>query len=83
MNKNIDLTKILEYCPKGTKFYSTIYGEVEFDKIKKESKYPIIFTSSDGCNFDITADGKYYEWGGECILFPSKGQRDWSKYTVS
>ena len=27
MNKNIDLTKILENCPEGTKFYSPIFGE--------------------------------------------------------
>ena len=26
MNENLDLTKILEGCPEGTKFYSTIYG---------------------------------------------------------
>ena len=32
MNESIDLTKILKDCPKGTKFYSTIYGEVEFEK---------------------------------------------------
>lgn len=83
MNENLNLVRILKDCPKGTKFYSTIYGEVEFDKIKKESRYPIIFTSSDGCNFDITADGKYYEWEGECILFPSKDQRDWSKFKLN
>ena len=26
MNENIDLTKILKDCPKGTKFYFSIYG---------------------------------------------------------
>ena len=30
MNKNIDLAKILKNCPKGWKFYSILYGEVEF-----------------------------------------------------
>ena len=30
MNENIDLTKILKNCPKGTKLYSTIFGEVKF-----------------------------------------------------
>ena len=30
MNENIDLTKILKDCPKGWKFYSSVYGEVEF-----------------------------------------------------
>ena len=27
MNKDIDLAKILENCPEGTKFYSYIFGE--------------------------------------------------------
>lgn len=33
MNENIDLTKILKDCPKGWKFYSSVYGEVEFKTI--------------------------------------------------
>lgn len=33
MNENIDLTKILKDCPKGWKFYSSVYGEVEFMEI--------------------------------------------------
>ena len=33
MNENIDLTKILKDCPKGTKFYSPICGEVDFKEI--------------------------------------------------
>ena len=43
MNDNIDLTKILEGCPVGTKFYSTIYGKVDFSRIISDDygKYPI------------------------------------------
>ena len=84
MNENIDLTKILKDCPKGTKFYSTLYGEVEFEKIKKESEYPIVIITKHGNNSDIKSDGRYYgEYDdGECTLFPSKDQRDWSKFTA-
>ena len=84
MNENIDLTKILKDCPKGWKFYSTLYGEVEFDKIKKESEYPIVIITKHGNNSDIKSDGRYYgEYDdGECTLFPSKDQRDWSKFTA-
>ena len=84
MNENIDLTKILKDCPKGTKFYSTLYGEVEFDKIKKESEYPIVIITKDGNNSDIKSDGRFYgEYDdGECTLFPSKDQRDWSKFSA-
>ena len=84
MNENIDLTKILKDCPEGTKLYSTIFGEVEFKKIEEESNYPIVCATIAGNNCDVTADGRYYDvFGGECILFPSKEQRDWSKFTAS
>ena len=33
MNENIDLTKILKDCPIGWKFYSSVYGDVEFVEI--------------------------------------------------
>ena len=82
MNENIDLTKILKNCPKETKLYSTIFGEVEFNKIE-ESNYPIVFVKADGGTFNITANGKHYEtYDGECTLFPSKDQRDWSKFSA-
>lgn len=32
MNENLDLTKILEGCPEGTKLYSTVNGEVIFQE---------------------------------------------------
>ena len=83
MNNNIDLTKILKDCPKGTKLYSTIFGEVEFKKIEEESNYPIVCIATAGNNCDVTADGRYYDaLGGECILFPSRDQRDWRKFTA-
>lgn len=84
MNENIDLTKILKDCPRWTKLYSTIYGEVELYEINKESEYPIILARNDGSKFDVTADGRYYkEWDGDCTLFPSRDKRDWSKFKVN
>ena len=81
MNENLDLTKILEGCPKGTKFYSTTYGMVEFIRLDLSSIYPILvsLTSSGvGC---FTKDGRIFSsYYGECTLFPSKDQRDWSKF---
>lgn len=83
MNENLDLTKILKNCPKGTKLYSTIYGEVEFDRIEKENIYSIICVAKHGCNCKVTPDGKYYDYyDGDCTLFPSRDQRDWSKFKI-
>ena len=85
MNENIDLTKILKNCPKGTKLYSTIYGEVEFYDIVESNFYPIMLQTDLGLRPCVTKYGLYainYENKGECTLFPSKDQRDWSKFTA-
>lgn len=83
MNENIDLTEILKDCPKGTKLYSTIYGEVEFDKITEVDIYSIIFITETSNVGTVTSNGKHYnDFNGECTLFPSKEQRDWTKFTA-
>ena len=41
MNENLDLTKILDGCPKGTELYSTVYGKVQFERINNYDSYPI------------------------------------------
>lgn len=82
MNENIDLTKILKDCPKGTKLYSTIYGVVEFDGINKSVRsYPISFKVDADLFSTVTSDGRdNKEFDGECTLFPSKDQRNWSEF---
>ena len=83
MNENIDLTEILKDCPKGTKFYTSIFGEVEFDSIDYDKIYPINIRLSENNTEKLTAGGKMYEdLDGECILFPSREQRSWSKFTA-
>ena len=80
MNENIDLTKILMDCPKGFKLYSSVFGEVEFVNIHEVSR-SIEYKTNTGRNFDVSYDGKFFRnYDGECTLFPSKDQRDWSKF---
>ena len=86
MNEKIDLTKILKDCPAGTKLYSTIFGDVKFSHIFNDSDYPIVLHTYNGGVTFATKHGKHnidYEKEGECVLFPSKEQRDWSKFTAS
>lgn len=75
----MNIAEILKNCPKGTKLYSPIFGEVEFG-----------FVSPDGwikCYANSTQLGMFYPDGtysknGEVMLFPSKEQRDWNKFLV-
>ena len=99
MNENIDLTKILKDCPKGWKFYSSVYGDVEFLGVSHgcpvpldgqcdelyfmedlmHKKYPIRIKTRFG-EYDVSNEGKLKVGAGECTFFPSKDQRDWSKF---
>ena len=90
MNENIDLTNVLKDCPKGFKLYSLLHGEVSFRGIDETSDYPITYDYPImGCMgestsaFYLTRNGSYSSnYDGGCILFPSKDQRDWSKFTA-
>ena len=80
MNENIDLTEILKDCPKGTEFYSCIYGKVRFDCLQS-CEYPVLIMRGDGLYASFSRVGKYTDApDSECCLFPSKDQRDWSKF---
>ena len=83
MNENLNLVEILKDCPNGTKLYSSVFGEVELDLVDVCSKYPIVIRLKDEgrkCKC-LTTEGKLFlEFEGECILFPSRENRDWSKF---
>lgn len=80
MNENIDLTKILEKCPVGTKLYSSTHGIVTLQTIECNK---ITVLDYRYCPIDYSKEGYYcpHIYGnGECTIFPSKEQRDWSKF---
>lgn len=77
----MNLVEILKNVPRGTKLYSSICGVVTFDSINN-SEHPIVCTTNTD-TYCFTKNGKY-DWtgGGECVLFPSKENRDWSTFKV-
>ena len=82
MNENIDLTKILKDCPKGTKFYSPVWGEVSFERILDIEVYIIVIDTASGYQH-LTKEGYFIKSDyAECIIFPSKNQHDWNKFTA-
>ena len=83
MNENLNLVEILKDCPKMTKLYSTVYGEVEYDGIRNGSEYPVKYVKSNDSSGSVTAQGLVFSHlDGDCTLFPSKEQRDWSKFEL-
>ena len=83
MNENIDLTKILNDCPKGWKLYCSIYGEVEFVCIDEYEEYPIKVMVKRKFIDAFSRKGFIRpQYNIKGILFPSKDQIDWSKFTA-
>lgn len=80
----MNIAGILKYCPKGTKLYSTIFGEVTLDEIDIQNIYPIVVRRFNHLKTSFDKEGHYLEDypGAECALFPSKEQRDWSKFRL-
>ena len=85
MNENLNLVEILKDCPRGTKLYSTVYGDVEFYKIDldSDSTLKIYVKIWAGVIVRFDDSGKLeLSCRGECTLYPSREQRDWSKFKV-
>lgn len=94
MDRNLNLVEILKNVPEGTKLWSPIYGECTFLEVDEsimadygdgidQPKYPII-CEADGAKRSFTKEGKLFDDNNdtECILFPSKWNRDWSTFKV-
>lgn len=80
----MNIAEILRHCPKGTKLYSTIFGEVTLDKIDMHDMYPIVVHRFNHLKTSFDKEGHYLEDypGTECVLFPSKEQRNWEKFRL-
>lgn len=80
--KKINIAEILRDCPQGMELYSPMCGKCTLDNVD-DSQYAITVRVEDEHQppFYFTADGRYLDVvDAECVLFPSKDQRDWSKF---
>lgn len=82
MNNNINIAEILKNCPKGMELYSPIYGTVGLLKVDSNSEYSIKTVTSIDRPASFTPYGRLYENypSAECLLFPSREMRDWTKF---
>lgn len=80
MEQKINIAELLKDCPKGMELYSPLCGKCVFDRLnfgtiicKKQNTQEITFTSKGYYMLPVFDDC-------ECMIFPSKDQRDWSKF---
>lgn len=78
----INIAQILSECPKNTKLYSPIFGDVYLYSTSPNYLVISVTLNEGGKSLEqFLCDGKYTQMG-ECMLFPSKEQRDWSKFQI-
>ena len=85
-NENLNLAEILKDCKKGTKLYSPIFGEVEFNCIHKSFSGGCVIECETECGvwfFNQDGTTTIRDVKSQIImLYPSKDQQDWSKFNV-
>lgn len=83
METKINIAEILKDKPQGTKLYSSACGKCELkeadDKSFKVSFYSSKFGFMNGGEGTFDKNGNLYD-DGECVVFPSKEMRNWSKF---
>ena len=81
----MNIAEILKDCPKGTRLYSPVFGELNFELVNEGARFPIICTAIDGAVPIFTCDGRYLDGytNAECTLFPSRDQRNWNKFGMT
>lgn len=71
----MDIAEILENVPKGTKLYSPAFGDVILEEIRQD----YIRVRTNNIKREFYSDGRYYA-NGECMLFPSRENRNWKTF---
>lgn len=81
MNKQLNLCKILK-GHEGETFYCSLFGNVKLHNINNnELIYQIEIIVDDDVQQALDKYGRFIiNEHGECVLFPSKDQRDWNKW---
>ena len=97
MNEKLNLVEILKNVPKGTRLWSPVIGDCTFVEIDENNKidedkkigegeesYPIrCSTLNENDEWTFGSDGSFTNYdSAECVLFPSKENKDWSTFKI-
>lgn len=87
MEQKINIAEKLKDCPKGTMFYSPVFGDVKLVEVKEENGEELIVIlcekNGETYKYSLTAYGEGRLYGGvtaESILYPSKDCRTWENF---
>lgn len=80
IQSTMNILKIIKKAPKDHVCWCTLFGECKVETDDTDNAYPITIRLKNDSYF-ITADGRYHKkYDGECVLFPSRDNRDWEAF---
>ena len=78
MKTKINIAEILRNKPHGVKLYSPIFGDCTYCYVREDTNDICVKRPYNVMSF-FNFEG-LYNTAGECLLFPSKEMRNWSKF---
>ena len=81
MEKLNNISKILRDCPKGIKLYSAVHGECILNGVYNTGIHVKLHDNAKNI-YSFNEFGQYGSFNSECLLFPSKENRDWSTFQI-
>ena len=82
--QELNLCEILKDCPKGERFWSPLLGDVKLSEVNQLTN-AVFVKATNLTTWRINHDATITINGGsspEIMLYPSREQRDWSKFTA-
>lgn len=77
----VNIAEKLQNVPKGFKLYCTLVGDVLFESIGDGDNIKVRTDRNHFVSHQVLSKYGQYDSDGECLLFPSKIQRDWSSFS--
>lgn len=78
----MNIVEIIKKAPKDHVYWCTLIGECKVRIATLTTSYPIIAIANSDSEYEITKSGRYFYAypDAECVLFPSKDNRDWAAF---
>ena len=78
----MNILEIIKKAPEDHVYWCTLIGECKVRIATLTTSYPIIAIANSGSEYEITKSGRYFYAypDAECVLFPSKDNRDWAAF---
>ena len=78
----MNIVEIIKKAPKDHVYWCSLIGECRVSVVTRRTSYPILAIADNGHECEITESGRYFfeYFDSECILFPSRDNRDWEAF---